>query len=49
MSGETIFIIGALVLVAGLIVQAVAVMLAPVGYQDDTGFHLGTKQPPEGV
>ncbi len=29
---------------AGVIVELAAAALAPLGYQDETGFHLGQKQ-----
>ena len=36
-------IITALIMGAGVIMELCAVMRAPLGYQDETGFHIGAK------
>jgi hypothetical protein len=36
-------VIAALIIGAGVVVELFAIMKAPVGYQDDRGFHVGAK------
>ena len=41
---DTILTAGVL-FISGLIAELVAVVKAPMGYQDDCGFHIGTQTP----
>ena len=36
-------VMAALMIGAGIIVELCAVMAAPLGYQDETGFHIGAE------
>jgi hypothetical protein len=36
-------VIAALMIGAGIIMELCAVMAAPLGYQDETGFHIGVQ------
>jgi hypothetical protein len=36
-------VIAALIVGAGVILELCAVLKAPLGYQDETGFHIGSK------
>jgi hypothetical protein len=36
-------VIVALMICAGIIIELCAVMAAPLGYQDETGFHIGAE------
>lgn len=36
-------VIAGLIIAAGVIVEVCAILRAPVGYQDETGFHAGAK------
>lgn len=38
-------IAAALLIGAGLIIELCVVFTAPLGYQDDSGFHIGAEQP----
>jgi hypothetical protein len=42
-------VIGVIVMAAGLITELIAVMKAPVGYQNETGFHTGLEEPGNGA
>jgi len=35
-------LVAALVVGAGVIVEVCSILKAPIGYQDETGFHIGT-------
>jgi hypothetical protein len=37
-------VIAALMLGAGVVIELCAVVMAPFGYQDETGFHIGTER-----
>ncbi|MDB6110853.1 MAG: hypothetical protein JWR69_2603 [Pedosphaera sp.] len=39
MIGETFLIVVGTVLVVGIVFEFCAVIMAPLGYQDETGFH----------
>ncbi len=41
---ENNMVIAALVIGAGVILEICAVIRAPMGYQDETGFHIGVEQ-----
>jgi hypothetical protein len=47
MIGATFMIVVGTVLAAGIILELCAVITAPLGYQDDTGFHAGVEHEDE--
>ena len=42
-----LYIVAALLLIGGIIMEFFAIARAPLGYQDETGFHPGVKQQPD--
>ena len=38
---ETAILVAGAIFITGLIAEFIAVMTAPVGYQDERGFHMG--------
>jgi len=47
MIGETVLIVAGTVLGVGIVFEFCAVLMAPLGYQDETGFHPATRPKPE--
>ena len=47
MIGGTFMIVVGAVLVAGIILELCAVIAAPLGYQDERGFHVGVEHEDE--
>jgi hypothetical protein len=43
MIGSTLMIIAGTVMLAGILLELCAVITAPLGYQDETGFHAGAE------
>jgi|GEM_PF-1376984 hypothetical protein len=42
MIGAALMIIAGIMLAIGIVLDLFAVAMAPLGYQDETGFHIGT-------
>ncbi len=47
MMTETLLFAAGTIFVGGLIAELFVIATAPVGYQDENGFHLGTQLPPK--
>lgn len=45
MMTETLIFVAGTIFIGGLIVELFVIATAPVGYQDENGFHLGTQLP----
>jgi len=45
MMTETLIFVAGTIFIGGLIVELFVIATAPVGYQDEDGFHLGTQHP----
>jgi len=43
MTTESFMFVAGPILISGLITELLAVVSAPVGYQDESGFHIGTQ------
>ena len=42
---ETLIFVAGTIFIGGLIVELFVIATAPVGYQDENGFHIGTQLP----